>query len=117
MTVGFGISRAARIVVAALLLGASAGSAAAECYEGFGCSNRDTFAYRDLTSGLGCEYLYQMRNRIFAENGYCFATQRGISTFGNDGCRWRSQDAVPMNRIERANVATIARAESALGCR
>jgi hypothetical protein len=107
----------ARLAAAALFLVASGSAALADCYDVFGCSNRDAFAYRDLVSGPNCEFLYQMRNRIYQENGYCFATARGIATFGNDGCRYRSDEAVPMNRIERTNVATIKRAEAALGCR
>ena len=103
--------------IAAVALALSAGSAVAACYDVFGCSNRDYFAYRDLVSGPNCEFLWQMRNSIYQENGYCFRTARGIATFGNDGCRYTSDGAVPMNRIERANVATIKRAESALGCR
>ncbi len=107
----------APLAVAAVLVTATAGPAAADCYDVFGCSNRDRFAHSDLVSGPNCEFLWQMRNRIYAENGYCFKTARAIATFGNADCRWTSEAAVPMNRIERANVAAIKRAEGALGCR
>ena len=106
-----------RPLVAAALTAAVATPALADCYDVFGCSNRDLFAYRDLVSGPNCEFLWQMRNRIYQENGYCFKTQRAIATLGNDGCRYWDEGAVPMNRIERANVAAIKRAEAALGCR
>lgn len=106
-----------RPALAAALLVGSALPALADCYDVFGCTDRDVFAYRDLVSGPNCEFLYQMRNRIYQENGYCFRTPRAIATFGNAGCRYRDEDAVPMNRIERANAATIKRAEAALGCR
>jgi hypothetical protein len=109
--------RFARIAAVAGLVAAGTLPAAADCYDVFGCSNRDLFAYRDLVSGPNCEFLWQMRNRIYQENGYCFKTARAIATFGNDGCRYGSEAAVPMNRIERANVAAIGRAEAALGCR
>lgn len=104
-------------LVLAALVATAATPALADCYDVFGCSNRDRFAYRDLVSGPNCEFLWQMRNRIYQENGYCFATSRAIATFGNEGCRYVDADEVPMNRIERANVATIKRAEAALGCR
>jgi hypothetical protein len=107
----------ARLAVAALTFAATAAPALADCYDVFGCSNRDLFAYRDLVSGPNCEFLYQMRNRIYQENGYCFKTARAIATFGNAGCRYHSDNAVPMNRIERANLAAIKQAERALGCR
>ena len=103
--------------LAAALVVASAVPALADCYDVFGCSNRDLFAYRDLVSGPNCEFLWQMRNRIYQENGYCFKTQRAIATLGNDGCSVWDEDALRMNRVERANVATIKRAEAALGCR
>lgn len=106
-----------RPLVAAALVAAAAVPALADCYDVFGCTNRDTFAYRDLVSGPNCEFLWQMRNRIYQENGYCFKTQRGIATLGNEGCSVWNEDALPMNRIEQANVATIRRAEKALGCR
>jgi hypothetical protein len=109
--------RIARRLAAAVLFVATASPALADCYDVFGCSNRDLFAYRDLVSGPNCEFLWQMRNRIYQENGYCFKTTRGIATFGNEGCRYHSENALPMNRIEWANVIAIKRAEGALGCR
>ncbi len=107
----------ARFAAVAVLTLATAGPALADCYDVFGCSNRDLFAYRELVSGPNCEFLWQMRNRIYQENGYCFKTARAIATLGNDGCRYMDEGSVPMNRIERANAATIKRAEAALGCR
>ena len=101
----------------AALLAATAGTAAADCYDVFGCSNRDLFAVRDLVAGPNCEFLWTMRNRIYQENGYCFKTARAIATLGNQGCRYLREGDVPMNRVERANVAAITRAEAALGCR
>ena len=109
--------RVVRIAAVAALVAATATPALADCYDVFGCSNRDVFRYRDLVSGPNCEFLWQMRNRIYQENGYCFKTARAIATLGNDGCRYTSEGALPMNRIERTNVDTIKKAEGALGCR
>ena len=105
------------VLAAVALVAVSAAPTLADCYDVFGCSNRDVFRYRDLVSGPNCEFLWQMRNRIYQENGYCFKTARGIATFGNEGCRYHSENALPMNRIERENAVTIKRAEAALGCR
>jgi hypothetical protein len=33
-----------------------------------------------------CYDLWYARNEIYAENGYCFSTDLGIRTFGNDDC-------------------------------
>ncbi len=109
--------RIARISVVAAVLVASGLPAAADCWDVFGCSDRNHFRFRDLVSGPNCDFLWQMRNGIYRENGYCFKTARAIAAFGNDGCRHTSESSLPMNRIERANVATIERAEKALGCR
>ncbi|WP_375460830.1 YARHG domain-containing protein [uncultured Enterovirga sp.] len=92
------------------------GPASAGCYDVFGCSNQSYFRPADLRRGPNCEFLWTMRNEIYKENGYCFRTQRAISAFGNEGCRFSDIGAVPLNRIERANVATIAGVEREKGC-
>jgi hypothetical protein len=93
----------------------------ADCYDLVGCSDRDHFSSHynylaSVASGPTCDFLYQMRNRIYAEHGYCFSTPRGISEIGNDGCHIHDQAAVPLSEIERSNVATIIRAERAKHC-
>jgi hypothetical protein len=91
-------------------------AAAADCYDVFGCTDRDRFQLRDLTSGPNCEFLYVMRNRIYAQHGYCFQTPRAIATFGNQGCVSANVAALGLNAIELANAATILQAERAMGC-
>jgi hypothetical protein len=93
----------------------------ADCYDLLGCTNHDLFSHHynylaSVSSGPTCDFLYQMRNRIYAEHGYCFVTPRGISEIGNDGCHIHDQAAVPLSNIERSNVATIQRAERAKHC-
>jgi hypothetical protein len=93
----------------------------ADCYDLLGCSNHDLFSAHygylaSVSGGPTCDFLYQMRNRIYAEHGYCFVTPRGISEIGNDGCHIHDQAAVPLSNIERSNVATIQRAERAKHC-
>ena len=99
---------------------ASTGPAAAQesCFENLGrtgCPSRETFPDRDLRR-LSCENLWLVRNSIFKARGYCFATDRAIATFGNDGCRYPDQNQVPLNTHERNNVQAIRRVESAKGC-
>ncbi len=109
--------RCRALVLAMLVATNNAGpAAAADCYDILGCTDRDlfsnNFAYLASPSmGPNCEFLWQMRNGIFAQRGYCFRTPRAIAVFGNEDCRYRNLADVPLNRIERANVATIARAE------
>jgi hypothetical protein len=96
--------------------------ALADCYDLVGCDNKDLFSkhYGDylgsIADGPNCDFLYMMRNRIYQQHGYCFSTERAISTLGNAGCSIRNQAAVPLSDIERANIATIQRAESIRRC-
>lgn len=98
------------------------GSVAAACYDILGCADRDLFSLHfDYLSaphpdGPNCEFLWQMRNAIFARHGYCFKTEKGKAVFGNEGCRYNEIESMPLNEIERANVATIARAERMKSC-
>jgi hypothetical protein len=98
-----------------------AGPALAGCFDLLGCTDRDLFSKHfsylaSRSQGPNCDFLWQMRNQIFAEHGYCFRTARGISEIGNEGCRYNDLASVPLNAIERANVATIAQAERLKSC-
>jgi hypothetical protein len=96
--------------------------ALADCYDLVGCDNKDLFSkhYSDylgsIANGPNCDFLYMMRNRIYQQHGYCFSTARAISALGNAGCSIRNQAAVPLSNIERANIATVQRAESIRRC-
>ena len=96
--------------------------ALADCYDLVGCDNKDSFSkhYDDylgsIADGPNCDFLYMMRNRIYQQHGYCFSTARAISALGNAGCTTNNQAAVPLSNIERANIATIQRAERAKNC-
>jgi YARHG domain len=96
--------------------------ALADCYDLVGCDNKDLFSkhYDDylgsIANGPNCDFLYMMRNRIYQQHGYCFSTARAISALGNADCTTKNQAAVPLSNIERANIATIQRAESIRRC-
>lgn len=104
------------IALACLLSLVGAISADAGCYDVFGCANVSRFRMSDLMSGPNCEFLYTMRNAIFAEHGYCFRTARGRATFGNQGCISSDVNALGLNPTERYNAETILEAERAKGC-
>lgn len=63
---------------------------------------------------FSCDSLWYYRNQIFAEAGYCFKTDRAITTFGNDYCTSGSYSI--LNRYQRANVNMIKSIEEAKGC-
>ncbi len=90
--------------------------ARADCFEGIGCTDSDTFKKSALKQ-LSCQNLWHVRNRIFDENGYCFKTALGKKAFDNSDCSIDDEDGVPMNGTERANVAAIKSVESAKGCK
>jgi hypothetical protein len=106
----------ARRVALAGFMAVGGSAADADCYDVFGCSNRNAFRLHDLVSGPNCEFLYTMRNAIFAEHHFCFKSPRAIATFGDQGCVTGNPNALGLNRIERANAATIHKAEQTLGC-
>jgi hypothetical protein len=93
-----------------------ASTASAECYDVFGCTNTSTFRLSDLLSGPNCDFLYTMRNQIYADHGYCFQTAHAVATFGNANCVTGDVNALPLNGYERANAAVILRAEHAKAC-
>ena len=104
------------LLAAGLGVASSAPAWAGECYDVFGCTDSDTFQYGDLISGPDCEFLWTMRNQIFKDHGYCFKTEDAISAFGNEGCYAHTMSAAGLSPIESKNVATILKAEKALGC-
>jgi len=63
-----------------------------------------------------CQSLWVERNSYYKAAGYCFHTPRAISHFGNAGCQYDEQSAVPLSRAVRSRIAQIIRAERALGC-
>ena len=104
------------LALACLMTFAGAGSASAGCYDVFGCTNASRFRMNDLMSGPNCEFLYTMRNGIYAEHGYCFHTARGRATFGNQGCVTGNPNALGLNAVEHYNAGVILQAERAKGC-
>ena len=109
-----------RIAALAAAFTVAASPVLADCYDLLGCTNSNEFSahysYLVASDGPTCDFLYQMRNRIYAEHGYCFKTARGISEIGNDGCHISDINQVPLSKIERDNAATILKAENARHC-
>jgi hypothetical protein len=111
------VSLAGVAVVAAALavLLVSPSPARANCYELIGCTNKDYFKSAQLKQ-LSCQILWEVRNTIYKERGYCFHTQKGIQAFGNAGCKYDDAGKVPLNAAERYNVNAIKKAEAKKGC-
>lgn len=101
-------------VCLATLVGASGASAG--CYDVFGCTNQNRIRLGDLLSGPNCQFLYEMRNGIYKEHGYCFHTPRAQSMFGNQGCVTGNAEALGLNQAERYNASVILQAEHTKGC-
>src|SRR5258708_23473487 len=102
--------------VAALLIASAIPARAAECYDVFGCTDRDKFRFTDLMSGPNCDFLYQMLNQIYRTHGFCYQSPRAIKEIGNDGCHVSDMTQVQLNPIEKTNVAVIAQAFRAKSC-
>src|SRR5215217_9721860 len=99
-----------KTVIVTMAMLASTGAAMANCYEQIGCDDSDYFQRSDLRQ-LSCQSLYEVRNLIYKQNGFCFSTNRAKQTFGNDGCSITKQSLVRLNAVERNNVAAIVAVE------
>lgn len=103
--------------IATLVLAfASLVPALADCYDVFGCTDRDRFRVNDLLSGPNCDFLYTMRNVIYSEHHYCFRTARAIAAFGNQDCLSSDVNQLGISSLELANAGTILQAEKIKGC-
>lgn len=67
-------------------------------------------------AAASCGDLWYARNAVYKEAGYCFKTVRAIRTFGNAGCMYDYEGAVPLSPQQRAYVANIVRQERYQGC-
>jgi hypothetical protein len=67
-------------------------------------------------SAQSCQDLWVERNSYYKDAGYCFKTARAISYFGNAGCRYDNEAAVPLSGSVRARIAEITRMERAYRC-
>jgi hypothetical protein len=63
-----------------------------------------------------CQQLWAARNSIYKARGYCFKTDRAIRYFGNGGCRYKDEDAIPFTDGDRMRIAEITRSERMRGC-
>lgn len=102
-------------VIAIALLFATSANASADCYENIGCSNTEMFDRSQLEL-LSCQALWEVRNRIYHENGYCFQTDRGLAAFSNDACTEYDAANISMNSYERSNANIIRSVEKSNGC-
>jgi hypothetical protein len=69
-----------------------------------------------LSYAQSCQSLWVERNSYYKAAGYCFHTPRAIRYFGNAGCRFDQESAVPLSRATRNRIAQIMRVEERLGC-
>jgi hypothetical protein len=93
----------------------TASPARANCYETFGCTDSQYFATHQLEQA-SCQVLWEVRNIIFKERGYCFHSAKAVKAFGNAGCLYDEIARVPRNDFERANISAIQKVESSKGC-
>ena len=103
------------VAFSALSAVVAASPARANCYENFGCTDSQYFSTHQLEQA-SCQVLWEVRNIIFKERGYCFHTAKAVNTFGNAGCLFDDIARVPRNDFERANISAIQKAENSKGC-
>ncbi len=64
----------------------------------------------------GCDELWSMRNQIFKGGGYCFKSGKAIQQFGNAGCLFDDEHAVPLSDIDRQTLSAIRKSERRQSC-
>jgi hypothetical protein len=69
-----------------------------------------------LAYAQSCQELWYERNSYYKDAGYCFKTARAIRAFGNAGCQYDNERALPLSASVRARINQIVRVERALGC-
>jgi YARHG domain len=103
------------LFVALTIAGLPAVAQTNQCYEEIGCMSTARMPEAAL-GRLSCQSLWEVRNRVYQDRGYCFRTERALAVFSNQGCSVTSENDVQFNEFERANIAAIKRAESRKGC-
>ena len=63
-----------------------------------------------------CDDLWVQRNSIYKAYGYCFKTPKAIGYFGNAGCQYDNEGAIPLSHADRSLVLAIKHKEKNLGC-
>lgn len=63
-----------------------------------------------------CEDLWILRNSIYKDAGYCFKSPKAIKWFGNSGCSYDDEAAVPLNDYQRANAKLLRAVSEKKGC-
>ena len=72
--------------------------------------------FASSANAQSCQALWVERNQYYKDAGYCFKTAAAIRYFGNGGCIYDYEGAVPLSRAIRARIAEIKRIERRLGC-
>jgi hypothetical protein len=104
-----------KLVYALLISMLFAAPTNAACYEDIGCTDEDEFSENDLED-LRCNALWELRNVIYFEHGYCFKTKRAKNFFGNDECEFEDAEDIEFSEIEQQNIDTIVSVEDDKGC-
>jgi YARHG domain len=86
------------------------------CDHANGCRNPGEHRLVISGASVALQFVVEERNSYYKEAGYCFHTARAIRRFGNAGCRFDDEAAVPLSRANRNRIAQIVREERRLGC-
>ena len=103
------------LLIAAALTFAATGPALATCYEDLGCNDSEYFSRSDLRD-LDCDVLWEIRNQIYFDAGYCFKTERALDFFGDDECEFEDAEDLDFNTYQVRNISRIQDAEKRNQC-
>lgn len=66
--------------------------------------------------GYSCDELWEARNEIYKNAGYCFKTNKAVRRFGNAGCLYDDMRDVPLTHNQRRTVNAIQKQERVYRC-
>lgn len=63
-----------------------------------------------------CGELWTLKNQIYKQRGYCFKSAKAIGHFGNAGCQYDAETAVPLSDQDRSVLADIRKSMARQRC-
>lgn len=71
----------------------------------------------DEIKSMSCDQLWLLRNSIYDDAGFCFASPRAAEHFSNQGCTYTDERLVPLNDYQRSNIQVFRDMEAKKGCK
>lgn len=109
------LSATASFLLAAAMAAAMTTTASAGCHLIDCVDNIDIKP--DEIKAMSCDELWLLRNSIYDDAGFCFASPKAAEHFSNQGCTYTDERLVPLNDYQRSNIQVFRGMEAKKGCK